>query len=227
MSCVLKENLTSKKGNIPITSEDFNGQCSFDCRVCMYVFMWVSGFLYMCHTLSRVTLHLWDRARSFCFQYHGTEWKTHLFSSFFSYFSTAHSVVLSHPPILSPVLSTLYLSLPLTCLTDIDVHRIWQMWHFYQSPLNAFTSLTEALSEQTTLHASDSLAIHMSTLWNITYGQSGISFSIKPRSHWQQWSLFIFRDICRFLVIYMRWCDVDVSSELLTYFSQLQWLFIS
>lgn len=91
--------------------------------------------------------------------------------------------------ILSPVLSTLYLSLPLTCLTDIDVHRIWQMWHFYQSPLNAFTSLTEALSEQTTLHASDSLAIHMSTLWNITYGQSGISFSIKPRSHWQQWSL--------------------------------------
>lgn len=92
---------------------------SFDCRVCMYVYMWMSGFLYMYHTLSRVTLYLGDRARLVCSQYQGKAWKNHLFSSFFSYFSTSHSVTLSHPlkPSYLLFLSTLYLSLavPLTC----------------------------------------------------------------------------------------------------------------
>lgn len=75
---------------------------------------------------------------------------------------------LGHPlpssqTILSPFLSAHYhlpSAVPLTCLTDIDVHRIYQMWHIYLSPLNVFTSLTEALSEHATLHGSDSLAIH-------------------------------------------------------------------
>lgn len=118
----------------------------------MYVNVFVRLLVH--YTLSHVTLHLWDRARLFCFQYQGIEWKNHLFSSFFSYFSTSHSVILSRPLkpsyLLSCLLTIISPQQSLTCLTDIDVHCIHQMWHAYLSPLDRSAVRTR----------SDSLAIN-------------------------------------------------------------------